>query len=496
MSELGQEEIPEGTSSKARRYPSRVRELVLERALAKARESFPAYRRLVRRDMAWGWWVQEISEQLQLFFEDLITGKRPKLVVEAPPQHGKSWAATDFAAWVSGKNPDTKTIFASYSEALGRRTNRELQRRFRSPRHEAIFGRPQIGVPGYASNEWHIEYTGYAGSFRNTTVDGPVNGQELHLGIIDDPVKGRLEANSKLIRDNTWAWLMDDFLSRFADRAGLLLMMTRWHVDDPVGRMMQKYPNMKVLRYPAIAETDEPHRCKGEALFPQLKPLDFLRERQNGMSQASWESQYQQNPFIVGGGQLPVAKLQIMPVWDPRWIPKSIVASVRYWDKAGTVGDPDAAFTAGVLAHKLNDGRYVIEHVVHGQWSALDRETRIKVQAQRDAKECKNYQVWVEQEPGSGGKESAENTLRNLAGFRAYADRVTGSKEVRAEPFCAQVQAGNVYLVAGEWVTNFLDEAEAWPNGKHKDQIDAAAGAFAKLIAGSTYNLNFKEWAY
>ena len=95
------------------------------------------------------------------------------------------------------------------------------------------------------------------------------------------------------------------------------------------------------------------------------------------------------------------------------------------------------------------------------------------------------YQAWIEQEPGSGGKESAENTIRNSAGYPVYADKVTGSKEMRAEPCAAQVQGGNVYLVAGNWNADFLDEHESFPNGRTKDQVDACAGAFAKLVAAT-----------
>jgi predicted phage terminase large subunit-like protein len=80
-----------------------------------------------------------------------------------------------------------------------------------------------------------------------------------------------------------------------------------------------------------------------------------------------------------------------------------------------------------------------------------------------------------------------------LAGYAVYADKVTGDKVLRAEPFAAQVQGGNVALVAGEWVTAFLDEAEVFPAGKWEDQIDAAAGAFSKLSTGTTY-LPFDRW--
>jgi predicted phage terminase large subunit-like protein len=143
-----------------------------------------------------------------------------------------------------------------------------------------------------------------------------------------------------------------------------------------------------------------------------------------------------------------------------------------------------------VLMHAMTDGRFVIENVTRGQWSALEREQRLRQLAEVDAKLCNNYCVGVEQEPGSGGKESAETTIRNLAGYSVYADKVTGSKEIRAEPFAAQVQAGNVWLVAGNWIEDFLDEAETWPASKYLDQIDACSGAFNRLALGSCYNLD------
>ena len=100
-----------------------------------------------------------------------------------------------------------------------------------------------------------------------------------------------------------------------------------------------------------------------------------------------------------------------------------------------------------------------------------------------------NYEVGVEMEPGSGGKENAENTLRNLAGFSCYADRVTGSKEARANPFAAQVQNSNVFFVAGPWRDALLDEMETFPSGLYRDQIDTCSGAFNRLALGSQYSL-------
>src|SRR5580765_915453 len=81
---------------------------------AAARDNFALFRRAIRPTMKWGWWLQEIAEELEYFLADLEAGRRPKLAIMAPPQHGKSWTVTDYVAWVAGRNPSLKTIFASY----------------------------------------------------------------------------------------------------------------------------------------------------------------------------------------------------------------------------------------------------------------------------------------------------------------------------------------------------------------------------------------------
>lgn len=460
---------------------------------SRAQIHFATYRRLIHPAMIWGWWPELVSNELQRFYGLLVAGGRPKLVLEAPPQHGKSVAAEDFVSWLAGRAPTMKTIFASHSDQLGMARNLGIQRTMLSTTYQKIFPETKIGVDGWVLNTNLIEYAGHSGSFRNTTVAGSINGMELNFGLIDDPVKGRAEANSKVFRDKMWDWFTDDFFPRFASNSGMLFLMTRWHVDDVVGRYIKKEgQKVRVLRFPALAERDGRFRLKGEALFPEFKPLSHINERRRIMSHASFESEYQQNPIIVGGGVIPIDKLRIIPVFDRN----EIAGSVRAWDKAGC--QDDGAYTAGVLIHKMKDGRFLIDDVVRGQWGALEREKTIKSTCDADRiwlrKLGKGYKVIVEQEPGSGGKESAESTIRNLAGHHVIADKVTGSKEVRAEPFAAQCQGGNVWLKAGPWVENFLIEAEPWPQSRYLDQIDAAAMAFNHLTLGTQYTLaGFKD---
>ena len=340
---------------------------------ALARESFKVFRQTIRPNMLWNPFVARLTRELQRFYEAFVCGERPKLALCTPPQHGKSIIAEDFAAWTAGKNPDFKTLYASYSEDLGTLRNISLQRVFTSKRFREVFPYFMIGVPGWTLNTSLIEYVERNGSFRNTTINGPITGLELHLGILDDFVKGRAEANSKLLRDRTWSWFADDFLTRFAKDSALLAICTRWHVDDVLGRLKKKWPEMPILEFPAIAEKDEWWRKKGEPLFEEHKPLSFLLERKALMSPASWEAEYQQHPVLVGNNMFPVEKLRIAQFFDRNEITSTVLAI----DKAGTEGG-QGAFTAIVTMHKMKNGTYVIERVVRGRWSALERETIIK----------------------------------------------------------------------------------------------------------------------
>ena len=169
-------------------------------------------------------------------------------------------------------------------------------------------------------------------------------------------------------------------------------------------------------------------------------------------------------------------------VFNRAWFPVVDAAPaearrVRYWDKASTEGAGD--YSAGVRMARVG-GVYYVEDVVRDRWSALNRNRVMRQVAEADGPEV---EVWVEQEGGSGGKESAEITVMELAGYSVRADRVSGagSKLVRAGPLSAQAEAGNVRLVRAEWNEEYLRELHGFPDGRHDDQVDASSGAFAKL---------------
>lgn len=474
-----------------RAYTEEDIDLIQEYWAMESRQSLWAYRQFVDPSIIKGWWVAYLSGEFQDFYYRMKKGMRPKLLIEAPPQHGKSRGLQDAIAWMSGKDPNLKTIYGSFSDELGVMTNTFLQRIFDGDPHRMTFPNTRIASTNqkeegtWQRNSSFMEFVGSKGSFRNVTVKGQVTGKTLGLGVVDDPIKGRAEAQSKLNRDTAWNWLMDDFFSRFSDDAGFILTMTRWHVDDPAGRWLAKFPETRVLKFPAFfVETPEgwrndaiDPRDPGEPLFPEYKSKPFLMERKGAYTISSWESLYQQMPIVSGGGMFPILKFKQSEVLPVR---EDVKKSVRYWDKAGT--EAGGAFTSGTLMHWLKDGRFFVSSIVRGQWSSLEREQHILTTAKNDAADWGRVEIWLEQEPGSGGKESAERSVAMLAGYPAKADKVTGSKEIRAEPYAAQQQAGHVILFKAPWTQEFIDEHETFPNGKYKDQVDSTAGAFAKCV--------------
>jgi len=201
-----------------------------------------------------------------------------------------------------------------------------------------------------------------------------------------------------------------------------------------------------------------------------------MQELLEDLGQYGFAGQIGQNPSPPGGGMFKIDNIPVMDRMPPE---NHVVKMVRYWDKAGTHQNKGwAAYTAGVKMCRLRNGKFLITNVVRGQWNPDKREDIIKNTSWADTA---NVRIGIEQEPGSGGKESAQSTIRNLAGFSVMADRPTGDKVFRADPFSVQVNNGNVLILQADWNRKFLDELEAFP-GTYKDQVDAASGAFHMLV--------------
>jgi len=465
---------------------SRTLELVKELRLREARESFFAYRKLTNPKLKTGWWQEEVCNKLQQFYDDLIANKRPQLVIQAPPQHGKSDLIVSFISWIAGKNPELRTIYTSFSERLGVRANLKLQRLYDSAIYQDIFPNTKINnsntvtVSGqFLRNREILEYCNTTGYFRNTTVGGSITGEGLDLGVIDDPIKGRKEANSKTVRDGVWDWFTDDFFTRFSENAGLLCILTRWHVDDPIGRLISQNPNVKVLSYPAIATNDEQHRKEGEALFPEHKSLEFLLERKKVMDTTSWLSLYQQSPVVLGGEI-------IKGEWFKRYsmLPKMEYRKI-YADTAQKKGKQNDYTVFECWGY--SDGNAYLIDLVRGKWESpeLRRKANDFWHKHAAIKNGELRQFCIEDKAsGTGLIQDIKNIDKiPVVGIQRNTDKLT-----RVQDALPYIESGFVYLPDNSpFVSDFIAECEAFTaddGHDHDDQIDPMCDAIDDMLAG------------
>ena len=165
--------------------------------------------------------------------------------------------------------------------------------------------------------------------------------------------------------------------------------------------------------------------------------------------------------------------------------PSDVIARVRAWDLAATEQGPgrkqgrDPDWTVGELWAKTRDGRFVLEDVIRFRGRPLEVDATIESTAKRDGK---GVSIRLPEDPGQAGKAQAEHYVRMLAGYRVKTKRVTGNKVTRAGPLSSQVEGGNVYIVEARWNSAFFEELEAFPEGGHDDQVDAAADALEELV--------------
>lgn len=431
----------------------------------------------------------------------VVSGDIKRLMIFAPPQHGKSeLVSVRLPAFFLGRHPDDPVILASYAASLAESKSRQARQIVESEDYGEIFPGIATRSDSRAVDRWELE--GHKGSMLAAGVGGPITGHGAKLGIIDDPFENWEQAQSEVIREKVWEWWRTTFRTRIWEGGAIVLVMSRWHEDDLAGRILaQQGKKWTVLRLPALAETqkewdrnsrylhlptgqsDPIGREPGEALCPLRFSKDTLEEIRVDVGSIAWGSEYQGVPRAQEGNRFKRPWFRIVAAAPTK------ARRVRYWDKAAT--ESGGAYSVGLRMSRDEEGIYYIEHVVRGQWSSGQRDHVMRQTAEIDGTLVRQ---WVEQEPGSGGKESAQSSVRLFAGFPVSLDKVTGSKDVRLEPFAAQTEAGNVRLVRGDWNEPYIEELCAIPNGAYRDQGDASSGAFNKLASGNPHGASLVDY--
>lgn len=494
-------EKAERRAAREARLLARADDLALIEAecINRARQSFWSFRcYLGGPKFLRGWWQEECADELQAFYEDMVAGKKPALLFEGPRQHGKTRQVVEFLAWVAGKNPDLRKLYASYSATLGKRANKDLQKILFSKRYQAVFPATRIELtkivhknkdgeklPPAKRTETLIEYPGRDGQFRNTTVLGAINGEGFDLGVLDDPIKDAKESRSEVKRETAWRWLSVDFLACMSNSAGLLVIGARRHKDDPISRLREFWgEDIRVISYPALSIKDEKHRKAGEPLFPELKDLKFLLRLQRSMPRADWAATMQQNPIQDGGN---IIESGWFKFWEtlPLLEYRAMFADTAM--KTKTANDFSVLLVAG--KGRKEDPRLFILDILRDRWTAPQLKARtIAFWAKHAALDVVRLgrlrHLKVEDKASGTG---LIQDLQAEGRFPVLPIPRDTDKYTRVCDVLSYIEAGLVVLPKdAPWVADFLAECEAFTSDDthdFDDQVDCLVDAISEMLA-------------
>lgn len=454
------------------------------------------------------WHIAYICKELEAIAERVArrVPKKNDVIINIPPGTTKTIIVSImFPVWCWTKWYWMRFICLSYSAALSLESAEFSRDIIRSDKFKAIY--PDVVIKQDKDNKGNYKVmlkttergVGFApvlkpgGNRYSTSVGGTLTGFHGHILIWDDPVNPQ-QAVSPVEMDNINRWMDQTLPTRKVNKevSVTIGIMQRLHQNDPTGHILgKKKGNVKHICLPAELD-DYGHTLKPQELAahytdglldPIRMPRYVLKDLEADLGQYGYAGQMGQDPTPPTGGMFIIGMFNYTETMPPA---HHIIESVRYWDKAGTkevleMGKPkqgQGARTAGVKMHLLENGKWLISDVVKGRWAAVEREKKIRAVAEADGVKVTIYH---EQEPGSGGKESAEATNTNLDGFKVYAERPVGDKIYRADPYSVQVNNGNVILLKGEWNKEFVEEHRFFPFSRLKDQVDAAGAAYSKL---------------
>lgn len=458
---------------------------IQEIRLAKARKGLSFFTLHTKPDYLLGWVHKEICDELDRFLQDVTDKKSPRLIITMPPRSGKSeLVSRRFPAFALGRNPELQIIATSYSSDLSQRFNRDVQRVIDDEKYFELFPNTRLSNlrvrtdsrGSYIRTSDLFEIVGHAGAYRSCGVGGGITGQGADILIIDDPIKDRAQAGSKTIRDSIWDWYTSTAYTRLSPGGGVIVMATRWHTDDLIGRLIQRMgegDTFRIVNYPAIAEHDELHRKAGEALHPERYPLSTLLQIQKTIGSRDWEALYQQHPVPDGGA---LFKLEWFRRWTASSLPPEFDHTLMSWDM--TFKDSkNSDYVVGQVWGKKGPNFYLLDQV-RGQWDFVKTKEMVRVLAQKWPRVVRKLV-----EDKANGSAVISELKSTVSGFVPITP--TESKEARASSVTPYFEAGNVFIpedTEAPWVPHYVSELLEFPAGSHDDQCFVAGTKVATLF--------------
>lgn len=408
--------------------------------------------------------------------EAVNSGEINKLAIMMPPRTGKTFHMSEFLpAYFLGCHPTESVVLASYT-ANRAETSSRVVRAMISDGYRWPFA-SRMSADSTSVKRWH---TTLGGTLRAVGVGGSLTGFGAHLLVIDDPLKGRAEADSEVYRSRCWDWYSEVAQTRLMLGGRQIIGMTRWHEDDLLGHLLNsKGANeWTVLRIPWFAEeSDMLGRPLGQPLDMEIKPPPSVDKGE--ISSRGFEAEYQQRPTPLEGALFRAAwfksfdehvdKVVLLTGGQPIVVAQHDLQRFCTVDLAASVKTSADFFAIGCWSltpsNQLLLHRMIRKRVEGPDQLELIRTVAAEHRASTIGIESVGYQLTMIQQ--------AQRAGLPVKALKADKDKVS-----RAMTIAARYESGQVYHLRGAgWRGEFEQEMLVFPSGRHDDQVDVAAYA-------------------
>jgi predicted phage terminase large subunit-like protein len=424
---------------------------------------------------------------------DVAEGRCDRLIITMPPQEGKSTRVTTIGPlWMLTRNPDLRVAIASYAQDLADEFGRNIRNHIvnNDGTDDSLDLGLRIAPDNGAARRWRID--GRRGGVRSVGITSGLTGKPADVLFIDDPIKDQADADSEAWRKRVWDFWTAVANTRLAPGAPVVIILTRWHEDDIVGRLLkaEDADRWRVLNIPAQADhdpsegqTDPLGREPGEFLESSRKrTVQQWRQIRVAVGSRVWNALYQGRPAP------PEGDLFNRGWWREYTSAKWVVRE----DGSHWIIGADAVLMSWDMAFKdLDSSDYVVGQVWarYGLQAFLIDEVRGRMSFVETRKAVRRFAVkWpqaiVKLVEDKANGTAVMNSLNNVvAGLLPVSP--TESKYARAAAVAPFAEAGQVFLPAPElapWIGAWIDEHASFPNGTHDDRVDTMSQALNRLL--------------
>lgn len=402
------------------------------------------------------------------YLDALAKREIENLAIFMPPQHGKSYHFSQrFPAYMLGLSGG-KALVATTSYTIDvARKNSRASRDLLIDRERYPF---DVAINHGGADEW---YTEQGGGVKAAGVGGSLTGFGANVICVDDPIKGKAEAESPLIRDKTWDWYTTVVSTRRRANTQKLLAQTRWHEDDLAGRVLNSKAakNWVVLNLRSFAEEDDPlHRPIGAVLWPG-GPVP-LSVADGEISARDFAALYQQRPTPDAGTIFQRAWFQNRYTALPA-LRRGVIFLDGAWKEG--IGNDRSALALWVT----NGVKYYLADAWAGRLSYPDLRTKCMDFWNKHRSIAPNM-VFAVEDAASGIPIVQE--FSRATNIPVIPVRVDRNKRVRAEAITPEFESGKVWLPEdAPWLDEWIEEHIGFDALKHDDWVDTTSGALTRL---------------